>query len=361
MSDNKNLIRTPLYENHKKLNARLVPFAGWEMPVQYTNIIKEHMHTRTSVSVFDISHMGEFVIKGDNAEIDLENLISCRISTLSSGCCRYGFLLNDNGCFIDDTIIYKYNSKHFMIVVNASQIDSDSFWIREHLSEDTSFTDISSETAKIDLQGPLSFESASRAFPDIDFMQMGKFTFLDFEHDGVSLTASTTGYTGELGFEFFMPNSHASTVWENFLSFKNVEPAGFGARDSLRLEKGFSLYGHDISDKITPLEANLERFVNFDKEFIGKKILQNPNLLKTSRSLTPFLCEGRITARDGFEIFRNNKSVGHVASGVYSPVLKKGIGLAFIDRRSSAVGSIIECRENDIKIKAIIVDLPFVR
>ncbi|MBI9105423.1 MAG: glycine cleavage system aminomethyltransferase GcvT [Spirochaetales bacterium] len=361
MSVNKKLDRTPLYKNHKKIDAKLAPFAGWEMPEMYGNILKEHLHTRSANSIFDICHMGEFIIEGKKAEKDLENLLSCGLASLGSGRCRYGFLLNDEGFFIDDLIIFKYSCTRFMIVVNSSRITNDAEWICSHLSTSTSFTNISDKTAKIDLQGPLSFKTASSVFPDIEFVVMNRFAFIEFEYEGIKLTASTTGYTGELGFEFFMPPESAVTIWELLLEVDSVKPAGLSSRNSLRLEKGLPLYGYDITDKITPIEANLERFVNFNKDFIGKDALIRQIRNKPARILTPFLCAGRSTAREGFTIYKDNKPAGVVTSGVFSPMLNKGIGLAMIDQSISAVGTIIECRKDDTKINAVIIDLPFIR
>ncbi len=353
---------TPLYSLHSEMNARLVDFSGWLLPVQYSSIINEHIHTRTNTSIFDICHMGEYIMEGKNALEDLDKLLTCSIEKMRNFSCSYCFLLNETGGFIDDSILYKFNDEKFMLVVNASQIDKDLEWIKNNLSEKTTIKNVSDETAKIDLQGPSSLEIASKLFPDTDLNKMRRFRFREFDFSGFNILASTTGYTGEKGFEFFMPAEAAPEFWNILLSDESVKPAGLGARDSLRLEKGLSLYGHELNEEINPYEAGLDRFIAKDKAFIGSKALKKymDGHSQTESILVPFLCEGRRTARNGFRVFYENKDIGYVTSGAYSPMLKKGIGLCLIKRAYSTVGTILECKYDDIEIKTEIVKLPFI-
>ncbi len=352
--------KTSLYTEQCILNAKFVEFSGWLLPVQYSSIIEEHLHTRSANTIFDISHMGEIIIDGDASVKDLEYIFTRQISNMKHGSCRYGFFLDDSGCFIDDCIVYRYSDNKFMLVVNAGRIDADLDWLKNHISPGTSITDVSSGTAKIDLQGPLSCETASKIIPGLKFSKLKKFTFQEFRFNGWKGTVSATGYTGEKGFEFFIPAEAAPELWREFIKIKSVLPAGLGARDSLRLEKGYSLYGHDITGNITPVEANLMKFVDLNKEFIGKDTLEKKALDKPDKLLVPFLCEGRRSARDGYRAFYQDTGIGYVTSGVYSPSLQRGIGLCLLNLNYSAVGTAVCFRHDNIVINAEIIKLPFV-
>ena len=331
--------KTPLYEEHLRIEARLVDFSGWLLPVQYSSIISEHMHTREANSIFDICHMGEIIIKGSSAATDLSRILTCNAAAMKDFTCRYGFILNENGTFIDDVILYRYSYEYFMLVVNSGRISIDYNWLTKHCSADTAVVDISDSVAKIDLQGPLSVTTAKLIFPEIDFGSLKRFTFTDFIFNGIKITVSATGYTGEDGFEFFMPSEFAADLWRIFLSVSSVMPAGLGARDSLRLEKGFSLYGHEIDDSINPVEAGLEKFIDPNRSFIGSSAFNSARLQGVSRRLVPILCEGRRTARKGFRVYAESNDIGVVTSGVFSPVLKKGIGMCLISADYSGPGN----------------------
>ena len=360
MNNNGNTKISPLHNEHARLSAKFTDFEGWKLPVQFNGIIKEHLHTRTANSVFDVCHMGEFIISGKSAASDLQRIHTCRIDSLACGRCKYGFLLNENGGIIDDTIVYKLAPDKFMLVVNAGCIDTDLKWLTDNISENTLIHNISDDTAKIDLQGPDSQETLKNLFPYIDFNILRKFSFIETEFRNTDLLISRTGYTGEDGFELYLSINHAEALWNNLLQIESVLPAGLGARDSLRLEKGYSLYGHDINSGITPVEANLERFIYFNKDFIGKEKIQEQSAAGTSKILAAFLCSGRRAARDGYEVFSDeNRKIGHVTSGAYSPSLKRGIGLCFIDSNEFLKGTFIRCASGDVNIDAVIVDLPF--
>ncbi|MBF0253055.1 MAG: glycine cleavage system aminomethyltransferase GcvT [Candidatus Omnitrophica bacterium] len=238
--------QTPLYKTHLDLGGRMVPFAGWEMPVLYTGIIEEHLYTRKVCTIFDICHMGEFIIKGEKAESDLEKLLTCNIASLETEKARYGFLLNNNGGIIDDMIVFKKKKDEFMIVVNAGTRDKDKAWIKSHLSDETNFTDISDNIAKLDVQGPRSADILDEFFNNEVALELKRFNFCSMKWEAIDILVSRTGYTGEKGYELFFDAKQAARIWNGILASGDIKPAGLGARDSLRLEKGYSLYGHEI-------------------------------------------------------------------------------------------------------------------
>ncbi|MDD5633884.1 MAG: glycine cleavage system aminomethyltransferase GcvT, partial [Candidatus Omnitrophica bacterium] len=316
------LKKTPLCERHASAGAKMVPFAGWYMPVQYAGIIEEHMHTRSKVSLFDICHMGEFFVTGTSAEKDIDKLVTCRIDDLVPGKARYGFLLNADGGIIDDLIVFKKNTNDFMLVVNAGTIAKDAAWIKKNISAGTSFSDESEKMAKLDLQGPLADDVIKKLVDVGKIDGLKRFNFIQCEIKGVKVTLSRTGYTGENGFEIFFPSEKASVVWDTLLGFNDVKPVGLGARDTLRLEMGYSLYGSDIDEKHTPVDAGLLRFVYMEKDFIGKKSLLKQVETGSKIALVGFTCEGRRSARSHFEVHLRTPNpqsrtpkIGDVTSG----------------------------------------------
>ncbi|MDD5680635.1 MAG: glycine cleavage system aminomethyltransferase GcvT, partial [Candidatus Omnitrophica bacterium] len=253
---------TPLKDEHIKLNARMAPFAGWYMPIQYEGIIAEHNHTRNAASLFDICHMGEFYLKGSATGTGLENMFSFSVKDMPVGKCRYGAMLNGKGGVIDDLIVYRLSQEEWMIVVNAGTIDKDVAQIKANLKKGAHFENRSSATAKLDLQGPLSRDIVSKLInPDI--AKLKYYTFNYFDILGEKNIISRTGYTGELGYELYISSGKAIELWNFLLRDKKLKPAGLGARDTLRLEMGYTLYGQDVDDTTTPLEANLEKFIDF--------------------------------------------------------------------------------------------------
>ncbi|MDP8298326.1 MAG: glycine cleavage system aminomethyltransferase GcvT [Candidatus Tantalella remota] len=350
--------RTPLYECHLRAGGRIVPFSGWEMPVQYTGIIDEHMHTREKTGLFDICHMGEFILKGAGAEKDLEHLFSRKVGDMLPGKCRYGFLLNDKGTIIDDIIVFKVSPEEFMLVVNAGTIDKDAEWIKKNISESTVFADISESTAKLDLQGPLSADVLKKCIDPAVVEGLKRFSFTDVSIDGVKVILSRTGYTGELGYELFFSPEFASKLWDKLLVFPEVKPVGLGARDTLRLEEGYSLYGSDIDEDHTPVEAGLSKFVSMEKDFIGRAALKEQEASGVSRVLTGFICEGRRSARSHFRVMDGSRDAGEVTSGAFSPCLKKGIGLCYIDKGLAVENREISLMDGKVQIEAKVKSLP---
>jgi len=350
---------TPLFADHIALGAKMAPFAGWNMPIQYEGIIAETLHTRKLAACFDICHMGEFLVKGDLKISGLDNLVTANLSDLAIGSCRYGSLLNDKGGVIDDLIVYRKKNDEWMIVVNAGTIEKDKKQFLSNLSKDSSFKDISNITGKIDIQGPLSREAILPFAPAAQ--KLGYYTFIEADVLGERCVVSRTGYTGELGFEIYASQETTMAVWKKLLQDKKVKPAGLGARDVLRLEMGYSLYGQDIDEDTTPLEAGLEKFIDPNKDFIGKgALLRQRSLDAKVRTRVFFVTTSRRSPRHDHNIYFEDKKIGVVTSGSFSPHLEKGIGMGFVES-PLAKDSKISVGDDGLKIEALICDKPFVK
>ena len=267
-------LKTPLWDWHIAHGAKMAPFAGWDMPIQYKGIVAEHTHTRGKVSVFDICHMAEFVIKGPGAGEALAKAVTINIATLKPQHCRYGFMLNESGGVIDDLIVYHIEADHYMLVVNAACREDDFAAVKAHISGGITLTDESDRLGKIDIQGPKTVEVLERILPG-PWRQMPYFTLTRTEFAGVPLLASRTGYTGELGFELYVPMEKTLALWEACLADNDVEPAGLGARDTLRLEAGLPLYGQDLDTSHTPAEAGYDAMLTSKAEYVGKANAMN--------------------------------------------------------------------------------------
>lgn len=325
------LLTTPLHAWHLDNGARMVPFAGWDMPVRYAGILEEHKHTRSQASIFDISHMGEFLLEGDGATEALARVVTHNLATLAPGKCRYGFLLNESGGILDDLVVYRLAQERYMLVVNAACIDSDFAWIGGRLPAGLVFINQSFEIAKIDLQGPESFDVLSRVLPG-DWASLGYFAFRETDIEGFTLLVSRTGYTGELGYEFYLPWDQALVLWERLLADEAVRPAGLGARDTLRLEVGLPLYGQDLDTRHTPVEAGYGAMLKSEAQFIGKASLE-----RVRERLIGLRIEGRRSARHHDEIFSGEEKVGVVTSGSIAPSLGCCVALAYV--RADAAGA----------------------
>jgi len=350
--------RTPLYEEHIKLNAKMVPFGGWEMPIQYKGILAESEHCRKSVSLFDTCHMGEFYFKGDISSSGIESAISFKIEKIPVGRCKYGLLMNEKGGVVDDLIVYRLTDDELMIVVNAATCENDFRYIGSFLNGDCRFENISEQTAKIDIQGPLSSDVIKKLF-DADFDGMKYFGFEKTSYKNTPVLISRTGYTGELGYEIYCESAQASDIWRTLLSDERVQPAGLGARDILRLEIGLSLYGSDLDEETSPVEAGLSYFVDFDKDFVSSDILKKQAAEGTARHKIAFAADSRRTPRHGADIYISDKKIGTVTSGVFSPMLKKGIGLGYIENAHSTPDTPIKIVSGKAVIDAVIYELPF--
>jgi len=352
---------TPLYNEHVKLNALMAEFAGWNMPIHYGSIIEETKFTRTHTSVFDICHMGEFFVRENPEKSSLDKIITVPVVKMPVGKCRYGFLLNDNGTVIDDLIVYRLANDEWMIVVNASNEERDAKIISEKLSKDAKFVNKSSSTAKLDVQGPGS-RTVMEKIAGAGIKNLKYFTFSKFDIYGGKYIISRTGYTGELGFEVYVDSDRAVKVWNDLLAIPGVKPAGLGARDILRLEAGLPLYGDEMTEDTTPLEACFERVLDLEKEFCGRQALINQKKKGLDKILVGFAVDGRRTPRHTNKILIGGREAGFVTSGVFSPHLNKGIGMGYINKGNTSAGAEeIEIVLDKGQVKARIEPLPFIK
>lgn len=310
----------------------MLNFHGWEMPLHYSSgIINEHLNTRTNLSLFDVSHMGRFEVKGTDAYDCIQTLVTNDISKLDNNMALYSPICYENGGIIDDLIIYMFNREKFLIVVNASNREKDLEWIIKHLKSATIVEDITDKIALLALQGPLAQSILEKAaIVDLNLNRLKPFNFTITNIFGIECIISRTGYTGEDGFELFFDSSKIE-IWDKLIQLGskiNIKPAGLGARDTLRLEAGLMLYGNDMDENTTPLEVPLKWTVKFEKNgFIGKKALINQ---QTNRKLVGFEVLEKRVARHGNEVLMNSKKIGFVTSGTFSPTLKKSIGFCFV-------------------------------
>ncbi|MFW6134810.1 MAG: glycine cleavage system aminomethyltransferase GcvT [Elusimicrobiota bacterium] len=325
----KNQNKTPLYKEHLDQGAKMTVFAGWEMPLYYTSIIKEQQFCRNSCCIFDISHMGEFLVTGPRAIDSLDKAVTHSINKLKVGKGNYGFILNSEGGIIDDLIIFKLAPDKLMLVVNASTKDTDFNVLKKRIHNSTNMKDISLDTAKIDVQGPHARKVIKNTL-DLD-LDLKYFNFSTYNIHDNEVIISRTGYTGELGYEIFCPSDMGVWLWNKIIDDDNVCPAGLGARDILRLEMGYSLYGEDIDEQTTPLQAGLGKFINFEKDFIGKQGLLKEKQQGLPKVKIGFKMNGRRSPRRGYKILNNHGVIGNVTSGCFSPSLNCGIGMGYIN------------------------------
>jgi len=354
--ENTSLKATPLINKHKSLGAKLAPFGGWLMPIQYSGIIEEHNWTRHSAGLFDICHMGEFEVEVSIDKSNLHNLVTVNLKDMPKGACRYGFMLNEDGGIIDDLVVYRIAQSKWMIVVNAATTNSDEEHLRKHLDSGTRLKNISGLLGKLDLQGPESkkvIDELTGANVVLEYYNFGYYTLL-----GEKVIISRTGYTGELGYELYMPNEKISQLWDKILMDKRVKPIGLGARDTLRLEMGYSLYGQDIDRKTSPLEAGLGSFINWDKDFTGKSALLKQKESGLGRRVICFIAGSRRSPRHNYRISYKGKDIGAVTSGSFSPSLGVGIGMGYVEDEIS-MGEEIILTENAVSIPAKVVKKPF--
>src|SRR3954464_1336652 len=338
------LKRTPLYDTHVALGARIVPFAGFEMPVQYpTGITAEHKAVREKAGLFDVSHMGEFIVRGPQAVEFVNHVTTNDVAALKPGQAQYSTILREDGTIVDDCLVYRAEDRVLM-VVNGSNIDKDFAHISRFVANfDVTLTDISDQIALLALQGP----DAARILQqhtDVDLSQIKYYEFKTGTVAGVDkVYISRTGYTGEDGFELYFPAEHAEKVWKALTAWGGVTPAGLGSRDSLRLEMGMALYGNDLDDTTTPLEASLGWLVKMKKgDFVGRDALARQKEQGLKRRLVGFTTAERSFPRHGYPVFANGQPSGEVRSGTMSPTLGVPIGTAYVPPASAAEGSPIE-------------------
>jgi aminomethyltransferase len=356
---NRILKTTPLHQEHLQLNARMAEFGGWDMPIQYSGILAEHHHTRTRTGLFDICHMGEFELTGPTACADLERLLTLKVSTLVPGQCRYGFMLNETGGVIDDLTCYRLGNERYMLVVNAATLAGDAEWIRQHLSADTLFSDYSDELAKLDIQGPFARidleQVIGKKLPDLGYFKAETLCCLETE-----LLVSRTGYTGELGYELYFPAPEAVRIWRTLLENENIKPVGLGARDTLRLEMGYSLYGHELSADRTPVAASRGLFIKKEGGYIGEQAVLN-DLENPQNLLVALEFDSRRAARAHDPVFQgaDKPPVGQITSGSVSPSLGKAVALALVQPDVAEPGTVLEVEIRGRCFVASVVRLPF--
>jgi len=354
------LKQTPLYQDHLSLKAKMVSFGGWSMPVQYTGILDEYWQCRKAAALFDICHMGEFIVEGDLALECLQKVFTADLSTLAVNRSRYGLMLNENGGVSDDLIIFRLAEKKFFLVVNAANSDKDFACVQKAVCSKARCENISDKTGKLDLQGPFAREALASVCPDI--VKLKYFQCAPFSLLGEECLISRTGYTGELGYEIFYPWAKTKILWKKILENDKVKPAGLGARDVLRIEMAYSLYGHELSDTISPLEAGLDSFIDFKKDFIGKGALLKQKKDGTARRMIYFVSSDRRSPRQSYGIFSSDKkALGVVTSGTFSPSLEKGIGIGLLSPKVDLTGTSILFGSGSNLISAQVCEKPFYR
>jgi len=358
-------VRTALYDEHLKLNAKIVDFHGWDMPIQYSNIIEEHTAVRTKVGLFDLSHMGRIWVRGKDRKPWLDRVLTIDIPKMAPGRCRYTFLLTEKGTVIDDLLVYEdAEGDASFLVVNASNREKNLEWMKKNVgSSKVKIEDTTLKTSLVAVQGPKSVEAVKLAL-DIDPSGLKYYTFARFAILGTKdCVVSRTGYTGEDGFEVFVPNALASKVWNALLKVAKktgLKPVGLGARDTLRTEAGMPLYGQEIDDATTPLEAGLDFAVAIDKpDFIGKAALLAQKQAGFPKKLAGFRMTGRRISRHGMEVHKDGAKTGVVTSGTFSPSLDASIGMAHVRPEHAAPGTAIEIDVRGKREPATTVPLPF--
>jgi len=354
---------TALTDKHVQLGAKMVPFAGYNMPVQYAGINVEHETVRKGVGVFDVSHMGEFILKGEKALDLIQRVTSNDASKLYDGKVQYSCLPNEDGGIIDDLLVYRIDEKTYMLVVNASNIEKDWNWISKFNTEGVEMKDISDRTALLAVQGPKAAD-ALQSLTDIDLGSMEYYTFRKGTFAGIeNVLLSATGYTGAGGFEIYVDNKDAEKLWNAVFeagAAYGIKPIGLGARDTLRLEMGFCLYGNDIDDATSPLEAGLGWVTKFNKEFTNSAALQQQKQDGTKRKLVGFEMIDRGIPRHDYEIVdAEGNTIGKVTSGTQSPSLQKAIGMGYVKNEFAKEGTEIFINIRDNKVKAKVVKPPF--
>ncbi|GAB4311053.1 glycine cleavage system aminomethyltransferase GcvT [Pseudothermotoga elfii] len=354
--------RTPLYESHVSLGAKMIDFAGWEMPLQYTSINDEVATVRKNVALFDVSHMGEIFVEGEDTVEFVDYLLTNSFKNLRIGQVMYTVMCNEMGGIIDDLLTYRFGEKQAMLVVNAANIEKDFDWIVNQSKQfNVTVRNLSDQYGLIAVQGPLSERFLKTFVSDID--SLSYYTFASYSVFGKNCIVSRTGYTGEDGFEIYCHWDDTFTVWNELLQRGNnfgVKPSGLGARDVCRLEASYMLYGNDMDETTTPLEVGLSWVVKFDKDFIGKDSLIKQKELGLQKRIRGLEISDRRIARHGMYVFKGEKRVGVVTSGTFSPTLEKPVALAMLSSEIK-ISDEVEVDIRGSKVKAMIVKLPFYR
>ena len=357
--------KTALYDKHVALGAKMVPFAGFDMPVQYSGVTEEHFAVREKVGLFDVSHMGQFFVEGPQAKALLQKVTTNNLDTLEDGKAQYTCLPNETGGIVDDLIIYKMNDEKYFVVVNASNIDKDWNHISKYNAEiGATMTNASDDMSLLAIQGPKAVETLQK-LTEVNLSEIPYYHFTVGTVAGVSdVIISNTGYTGSGGFEIYIKNENAETLWNAVIEAGEafgIVPCGLASRDTLRLEKGFCLYGNDIDDTTSPLEAGLGWITKFDKDFVSKEIFAKQKEEGVTRKLVGFeLTDKGVPRHDYPVVDAEGNVIGKVTSGTQSPMKKIGIGLAYVDKSHNKVGTEIFIQVRNKNIPAKVVKTPFV-
>lgn len=357
--------KTKFYDIHKKLNAKIVDFAGYQMPVQYSSIIEEHKIIRNSVGVFDVSHMGEIFVRGKGALDFVQHLTTNDASKLIPGRVQYSAMCYEDGGIVDDLLVYKISDEEYMLVVNASNKDKDFEWMNKNNKFDAQLVDESDEYSLLAVQGPDSMKVLQK-LTDADISTLEYYYFLNTQVAGVDMIFSRTGYTGELGYELYFKGDEtvAEKIWNSVFEAGEefgIKPTGLGARDSLRLEMGYCLYGNDIDQTTNPLEAGLGWITKLKKEnFIAKDVLVKVKEEGLKRKLVPMQTDEKAFPRHGYDIVADGKKIGYITSGTVSPILNKAIALGYVDSEYASEGKVVSFLIREKEIPATVVKLPFV-
>ncbi|WP_185869474.1 glycine cleavage system aminomethyltransferase GcvT [Blattabacterium cuenoti] len=365
--ENNSLKKTILYQNHIKLGAKMVPFSGFYMPLQYTSSLKEHMSVRELAGIFDVSHMGKLILKGKDSKKLIQYLTTNDFSKIKIGQAQYTCFINEKGGIIDDLIIYKILNEKLLLIVNASNIEKNKIWINNYIKKNTlnvKLFDLSQKYSLLSIQGPLSLFYLQK----LTNITLDKIPFYHFkigELSGIKkILISSTGYTGSKGIEIYIPNKYTEKIWNDILKIKKIIPCGIASRNSLRLEMGYRLYGKDISEEITPIEAGLSWIIKFEKNFIARNILKEQKKTKKYKKFISFIVKERSNIpREGYSLIDiNDNTIGYITSGIFSPVLKKGIGLGYLyDKYMYKKKDPIFFSVKKKKVPISIVKLPFIK
>ena len=352
--------KTALYDQHKELKAKLVPFGGWEMPIQYEGVLAEHKQVRNEAGLFDVSHMGEIKVMGPDAEKFLNSITINNIKKLSNGEGQYTALPNEKGGFVDDLIIYRLEDNNYLLCVNASNTEKDFDWISSQTKDfDVNVTNESELWSQLALQGPKTMQVLKDLFDWEVLDSLNYMNIAEVEFAGGKLLLARTGYTGEVGVELYIPNTLVVDLFAKILSHNDVKPIGLGARDTLRLEACYLLYGNDMNDDVSPVEAGISWAVDWDKDFIGKEVLEKHRLKETDRrKMIAFELQDKGIARAHMEVMVDDNVVGEVTSGSFLPTLEKAGGMALINKNAAKVGDIIQINVRGKKKLAKVVKRP---
>jgi len=352
------LKKTVLHDHHVEAGAKMVDFAGFHMPIQYTSIKDEHVQVREKAGIFDVSHMGEIEITGKEAQYLVDKVFTNNVLEMKDLQINYGMMLYDNGTVVDDLLVYKYHDEHFLLVVNASNIVKDFEWINDHNDFDCTVFNISDEISEIALQGPLA-EKVLSEFTDYELNKLTFFTFDRFNAFNESCLISRTGYTGEDGFEIYASHASIIKIWETLMKHDDVLPIGLGARDTLRFEAALPLYGNELSDSITPVEAGLNFAVDYNKDFIGSEVVKKQKANKPTRRIVGLTLNDKGILRHGYDVYHEDQKIGVITTGYKSPSVSEAVAMAMIDKPYDKIGTNVTIEVRNKRLKATVRNKKF--